>query len=94
MSSYCPNHPSKTSGNTDAAAAARVSERPADVSAVLGEVKVQLDAYPFINKNRVSMMGFSAGGYTAHVDCRLRHIRAGDCARTRFFCRGANVALM
>ena len=60
-----PNHPSKTSGNTDAAAAARVWERPADVSAVLGEVKVQLDAYPFINKNRVSMMGFSAGGYTA-----------------------------
>jgi predicted dienelactone hydrolase len=60
-----PNHPGTTSGNADAAAAVRVWERPADVSAVLDELTAHPDAYPFIDANRVAMLGFSAGGYTA-----------------------------
>ena len=88
-----PNHPSKTSGNTDAAAAARVWERPADVSAVLGEVKVQLDSLPVYQLEPGVDDGFFGWRVDGHVDCRLMHISAGDCARTRFFCGGINVAL-
>lgn len=60
-----PNHPGTTSGNADAAAAVRVWERPADVSAVLDELTAHPDFYQFIDAERVAMLGFSAGGYTA-----------------------------
>lgn len=60
-----PNHPGTTSGNASAEAAVRVWERPADISAILDEITNQSDAYPYIDPDRVAMLGFSAGGYTA-----------------------------
>jgi len=60
-----PNHPGTTSGNASAEAAVRVWERPADVSAVLDEIDANPETYPFIDTERISMLGFSAGGYTA-----------------------------
>lgn len=59
-----PNHPGTTTGDASAEAAVRVWERPADVSAVLDEVTGS-DAYPYIDRARISVLGFSAGGYTA-----------------------------
>ena len=59
-----PNHPGTTTGDASAEAAVRVWERPADVSAVLDEVTGS-DAYPFVDPDRISVLGFSAGGYTA-----------------------------
>lgn len=60
-----PNHPGTTTGNASAAAAVRVWERPADVSAVLDEITGNPDTYPFIDPGRIAVLGFSAGGYTA-----------------------------
>ncbi|WP_339760062.1 alpha/beta fold hydrolase [uncultured Sulfitobacter sp.] len=60
-----PNHPGTTTGNASAQAAVRVWERPADISAVLDEITTNSDAYPYIDTGRISMLGFSAGGYTA-----------------------------
>ena len=60
-----PNHPGTTSGNASAEAAVRVWERPADVTAVLDEIASNPSAYPFIDPERISILGFSAGGYTA-----------------------------
>lgn len=60
-----PNHPGTTSGDADAEAAVRVWERPADVSAVLDELSAHPDDYPFIDQDRVAVLGLSAGGYTA-----------------------------
>jgi len=60
-----PNHPGTTSGNASAKAAVRVWERPADVSAVLDQITQNSDDYPYVDTNRLAMLGFSAGGYTA-----------------------------
>ncbi len=60
-----PNHPGTTSGNASAKAAVRVWERPADISAVIDAITANPDLYPFIDTSRISMIGFSAGGYTA-----------------------------
>ncbi len=60
-----PNHPGTTSGNASAEAAVRVWERPADVSAVLDEITSNPASYPYIDVDRIAMLGFSAGGYTA-----------------------------
>lgn len=60
-----PNHPGTTSGNASAEDAVRVWERPADVSAVLDEITTNAEDYPYIDGNRISIVGFSAGGYTA-----------------------------
>lgn len=60
-----PNHPGTTTRNASAEAAIRVWERPADVSAVLDEITFNADAYPYIDTDRISILGFSAGGYTA-----------------------------
>ncbi|WP_417243418.1 alpha/beta hydrolase family protein [Celeribacter sp.] len=60
-----PNHPGTTTGNASAEAAVRVWERPADVSAVLDEITANAGAYPYIDTDRISILGFSAGGYTA-----------------------------
>lgn len=60
-----PNHPGTTTGNASAEAAVRVWERPADVSAVLDEITANSDDYPYIDTDRISILGFSAGGYTA-----------------------------
>lgn len=60
-----PNHPGTTTGNASAEAAVRVWERPADVTAVLDEITGNPAAYPYIDRERISMLGFSAGGYTA-----------------------------
>jgi predicted dienelactone hydrolase len=60
-----PNHPGTTTGNASAQAAVRVWERPADVSAVLDEITENADNYPYIDTEQISVLGFSAGGYTA-----------------------------
>jgi predicted dienelactone hydrolase len=60
-----PNHPGTTTGNASAKAAVRVWERPADVTAVLDEITRNADAYPYIDPDQISVLGFSAGGYTA-----------------------------
>lgn len=60
-----PNHPGTTTGNASAEAAVRVWERPADVSAVLDEITANASDYPYIDTDRISILGFSAGGYTA-----------------------------
>lgn len=60
-----PNHPGTTTGNASAEAAVRVWERPADVSAVLDEIIGNAGDYSFIDTDRISILGFSAGGYTA-----------------------------
>jgi len=60
-----PNHPGTTTGNASAEAAVRVWERPADVSAVLDEITGNAESYPYIDTDRISILGFSAGGYTA-----------------------------
>ncbi|MFK7877063.1 MAG: alpha/beta hydrolase family protein [Paracoccaceae bacterium] len=60
-----PNHPGTTTGNASAEAAIRVWERPADVSAVLDELTGNPGTYAYIDPARISMLGFSAGGYTA-----------------------------
>ncbi|WP_371170667.1 alpha/beta hydrolase family protein [Aliiroseovarius sp. 2305UL8-7] len=60
-----PNHPGTTTGNASAQAAIRVWERPADVSAVLDEITANAVAYPYIDTSNISILGFSAGGYTA-----------------------------
>lgn len=60
-----PNHPGTTTGNASARAAVRVWERPKDVSAVLDEITENPQDYPFIDTDRIGMLGFSAGGYTA-----------------------------
>lgn len=60
-----PNHPGTTSRNASAQAAVRVWERPADVSAVLDLITANAGDYPYIDTDRISILGFSAGGYTA-----------------------------
>lgn len=60
-----PNHPGTTTGNASAEAAVRVWERPADVSAVLDEITANAGDYPYIDTDSISILGFSAGGYTA-----------------------------
>ncbi len=60
-----PNHPGTTTGNASAEAAVRVWERPADVTAVLDELTENAANYPYIDPTQISVLGFSAGGYTA-----------------------------
>ncbi len=60
-----PNHPGTTTGNASAEAAVRVWERPKDISGVLDEIFSNADAYPYIDTDNVTALGFSAGGYTA-----------------------------
>lgn len=60
-----PNHPGTTTGNASAQAAVRVWERPADITAVLDEITSNRGTYPYIDADHISMLGFSAGGYTA-----------------------------
>ena len=60
-----PNHPGTTSGNASAEAAIRVWERPADITAVIDEITANPEVYTYIDTSDISMIGFSAGGYTA-----------------------------
>lgn len=67
-----PNHPGTTTGNASAEAAIRVWERPADVSAVLDEITANAATYPYIDTDNISILGFSAGGYTAMATAGAR----------------------
>ncbi len=67
-----PNHPGTTSGNASAEAAIRVWERPADVSAVLDHITSTPDEFAFVDTDRISILGFSAGGYTAMATAGAR----------------------
>ena len=60
-----PNHPGSTSGNASALEAVRIWERPQDISAVLDAITAEAEAYPYMDLERVGVLGFSAGGYTA-----------------------------
>jgi predicted dienelactone hydrolase len=81
-----PNHPGTTTGNASAEAAVRVWERPADVSAVIDELTENAANYPYIDAGRISVLGFSAGGYTAMA---LSGARV-DPDRLQRFCDGAD----
>ncbi len=60
-----PNHPGTTSGNANAKAAVRVWERPKDVTAVLDHMTGNADEFAYVDFDNISVVGFSAGGYTA-----------------------------
>ena len=81
-----PNHPGTTTGNASAEAAVRVWERPADVSAVLDELTNTASEYPYLNTDQISVLGFSAGGYTALALAGARV----DPDRLQRFCDGTD----
>jgi predicted dienelactone hydrolase len=59
------NHPGSTAGDLNAAAAVQVWQRPADLSAVLTALLADPAWQPHIQPERVGVLGFSLGGYTA-----------------------------
>ncbi len=59
-----PNHPGSTSGNASAKEAVKLWERPPDLSAVIDKIEKD-EKYAFIDKTKIAVLGFSAGGYTA-----------------------------
>jgi predicted dienelactone hydrolase len=60
-----PNHPGTTSRNASAEAAVRVWERPQDITAVLDHISDYPTEFSNVDFERVFVLGFSAGGYTA-----------------------------
>lgn len=60
-----PNHPGSTSGDASAAAAVRIWERPLDMTAVLDAITAAPEDFPYMDLDRIGVLGFSAGGYTA-----------------------------
>lgn len=60
-----PNHPGTTSGNANAEAAVRVWERPQDVTAVIDHMRAEADTFSYVDFDKIAVVGFSAGGYTA-----------------------------
>jgi predicted dienelactone hydrolase len=77
-----PNHPGSTSGNASALEAVRIWERPKDISAVLDQITGNPQDYPYMDLNRIGVLGFSAGGYTALALAGARV----DPARLAAFC--------
>lgn len=59
------NHPGSTTGDLSAAAAVQVWQRPADLSAVLTGLLADPVWAAHIRPERVGVLGFSLGGYTA-----------------------------
>ncbi len=59
------NHPGSTAGDLSAAAAVQIWQRPADVSAVLTALLVDPVWQEHIQPDRVGVLGYSLGGYTA-----------------------------
>ncbi len=60
-----PNHPGSTSRNASAIEAVKLWKRPPDLSAVLDEIEKNPEEYSYIDKTKIAVLGFSAGGYTA-----------------------------
>ncbi|MEY8880017.1 alpha/beta hydrolase family protein [Donghicola sp. XS_ASV15] len=81
-----PNHPGTTSGNASAEAAVRVWERPADLTAVLDEAVNNPADYPYVDPQRIGVLGFSAGGYTALAVSGARV----DPEKLQRFCDGSD----
>lgn len=79
-----PNHPGSTSGNASAEGAARIWERPPDLSAVIDAIASDPATYPYIDTSDITAMGFSAGGYTAMAISGVRL----DPAAMNSFCDG------
>lgn len=77
-----PNHPGSTSGDASAAAAVRIWERPLDMTAVLDAITAAPQDFPYMDLDRVGVLGFSAGGYTALALAGARV----DPARLAAFC--------
>lgn len=59
-----PNHPGSTSGNASAEEAVKLWKRPPDLSAVIDKIEKE-KIYKYIDKTKIAVLGFSAGGYTA-----------------------------
>lgn len=59
------NHPGSTTGDVSAAAAVQVWQRPADLSAVLTALLADPAWAAHIRPEKVGVLGFSLGGYTA-----------------------------
>lgn len=60
-----PNHPGSTTGNSSAKEAVKLWLRPADISAVLDGLAADRSLSSAVDLQRVGVLGFSAGGYTA-----------------------------
>jgi len=77
-----PKHPGSTSGNASALEAVRIWERPQDISAVLDAITANPQDYSYMDLDRIGVLGFSAGGYTALAVAGARV----DPARLAAFC--------
>ncbi|MFC4171178.1 alpha/beta hydrolase family protein [Microvirga sp. GCM10011540] len=60
-----PNHPGSTTGDASQASTIKIWNRPADISAVLTAVVADPAVGAGIDPDRVGVLGFSLGGYTA-----------------------------
>ncbi|MFQ6549032.1 alpha/beta hydrolase family protein [Aestuariibius sp. 2305UL40-4] len=59
------NHPGSTSGDSSPRRSVRLDERAADLSAALDQVLADPAFAPFVDPERVAVLGFSLGGATA-----------------------------
>ena len=92
------DHPGSTSNDSSARRTIRVHERTADLSALLDAVLADPDLAGRIDPNRITVVGFSLGGFVAlhGVGARLEHAAfarycadvAEDEIDCRFYARG------
>ncbi len=77
------NHPGSTTGDSSPRRSVRLGERAADLSAALDQLLANPAFRPFVDRSRISSLGFSLGGATALNLAGLRFDRGayGDyCA--------------
>lgn len=96
------NHPGSTSGDSSPRRSLDLAARAADLRAALDRVLADPDFAPFVDQNRISVVGFSLGGTTAlglagvRFDGKIQAERCAtgpDAADCGFFVRGgANFA--
>ncbi|HSI39446.1 MAG TPA: hypothetical protein VLA00_02725 [Xanthobacteraceae bacterium] len=91
------NHPGSYSGDSSPRRTLRLDERAADLTAALDQLLADPDFAPFIDRDRISVLGFSLGGSTAlnlagvrfdrsrYRDYCARFPTQGDCT---FFAKG------
>ncbi|NDL61801.1 alpha/beta hydrolase family protein [Acerihabitans arboris] len=78
-----PNHPGTTTDNRDPALAARLWQRPGDISRAIDRVSAQPQRYGAVATGRIAVVGHSLGGWTAMEIAGARfdpELFARDCA--------------